>query len=87
MAVKYVDQTAIKYLYQHLPLQAPPKFTQIWIFWLKIHMPSGNPARGALHSFLFKVTAVNAGQWVRRQAAAAADRSTNRPERFDGETP
>jgi hypothetical protein len=24
-------------IYQHLPLQAPPKFTQIWIFGLKIY--------------------------------------------------
>jgi hypothetical protein len=24
-------------IYQHLPLQDPPKFTQIWIFGLKIY--------------------------------------------------
>jgi hypothetical protein len=29
------DQVAIKYVYQHLPIQDPPKFTQIWIFGLK----------------------------------------------------
>jgi hypothetical protein len=27
---------AAKYLYQHLPLQDPPKFTQIGSFYLKI---------------------------------------------------
>jgi hypothetical protein len=32
-------------MYQHLPLQDPPKFTQIGIFGLKICMPSGNPGR------------------------------------------
>jgi DNA topoisomerase IB len=30
-----MDQVSIKYTYQHLPLQDPPKFTQIWIFGLK----------------------------------------------------
>jgi hypothetical protein len=30
-----MDQVSIKYMYQHLPLQDPPKFTQIWIFGLK----------------------------------------------------
>jgi hypothetical protein len=30
-----MDQVSIKYTYQHLPLQDPPKFTQIWIFILK----------------------------------------------------
>jgi hypothetical protein len=28
---------AVKYMYQHLPLQDPPKITQIAIFGLKIH--------------------------------------------------
>jgi hypothetical protein len=28
---------AIKYVYQHLPLKDPPKFTQIGIFGLKKH--------------------------------------------------
>jgi hypothetical protein len=31
-----IDQMAIDYVYQHLPLQDPPKFTQIDIFGLKI---------------------------------------------------
>jgi hypothetical protein len=30
-------------MYQHFPLQDPPKYTQIWIFGLK-KVPSGNPA-------------------------------------------
>jgi hypothetical protein len=30
-------------IYQHLPLQDPPKFTQMGIFGLKIYVPSGNP--------------------------------------------
>jgi hypothetical protein len=30
-----IDQMAIKYRYQHLPSQDPPKFTQIVIFGLK----------------------------------------------------
>jgi hypothetical protein len=30
-------------MYQHLPLQDPPKFTQIGIFGLKIYIPYGNP--------------------------------------------
>jgi hypothetical protein len=32
---------AVKYLYQHLQMQYPPKFTQIGI-WFE-NMPSGNP--------------------------------------------
>jgi hypothetical protein len=32
-------------IYQYLPLQDPPKFTQTGIFGLKICIPSGNPAR------------------------------------------
>jgi hypothetical protein len=32
-----IDQMAIKYKYQHLPLQDSPNFTQIGIFGLKIH--------------------------------------------------
>jgi hypothetical protein len=48
MSIKYNNrpkngQVSIKYRYQHLPLQVPPKFTQIGIFGLKICMPSGNP--------------------------------------------
>jgi hypothetical protein len=35
MAVHKIHQMAIK-IYQHLPLQDPPKFTQIVIFGLKI---------------------------------------------------
>jgi hypothetical protein len=31
-------------MYQHLPLQDPPKFTQIWDFGFE-NMPSGNPER------------------------------------------
>jgi hypothetical protein len=31
-----IDQIDIKYVYRHLPLQVPPKFTQIGIFGLKI---------------------------------------------------
>jgi hypothetical protein len=30
-----MDQVSMKYVYQHLPLHDPPKFTQIWIFGLK----------------------------------------------------
>jgi hypothetical protein len=33
---------------QHLPLQDLPKFTQIRIFGLKIHIPSGNTAPKAI---------------------------------------
>jgi hypothetical protein len=29
-------------IYKRLPLQDPPKFTQIWIFWLE-NIPSGSP--------------------------------------------
>jgi hypothetical protein len=36
-----MDQVSIN-LYQHLPLQDPPKFTQIWDFWFE-NKPSGNP--------------------------------------------
>jgi hypothetical protein len=32
-----INQTAIKYTYEHLLLQDPPKFTQIVIFGLTIH--------------------------------------------------
>jgi hypothetical protein len=42
MATKYtkglkIDQMAIKYVYQFLPLQEPPKFTQSGILGLKIY--------------------------------------------------
>jgi hypothetical protein len=30
-----MNQVSITYVYQHLQLQDPPKFTQIWIFGLK----------------------------------------------------
>jgi hypothetical protein len=39
-----IYEIEIEYTYKHLPLQDPPKFTQIWIFGLKIPIPSGNPA-------------------------------------------
>jgi hypothetical protein len=42
-AVKYIDHTYFHEIHQHLPLQDPPKFTQIAIFGLKIPIPSGNP--------------------------------------------
>jgi hypothetical protein len=32
-------------IYQQLPLQDRSEFTQIWIFGLKIGVPSGNPGR------------------------------------------
>jgi hypothetical protein len=38
---------AIKYIYQNLPSQDPPKFIQIGIFGLKIYLQSGNLANGA----------------------------------------
>jgi hypothetical protein len=41
MAVK---QTKCNKLYELLPLQDPPIFTQIGTFGLKIYPPSGNPA-------------------------------------------
>jgi hypothetical protein len=31
------------YIYQHNSFEGPPKYTKIWIFGLKIHVPSGNP--------------------------------------------
>jgi hypothetical protein len=34
-------------IYQHFPFQGPSKFTQIGIFGLKLHKPSGNPAEDA----------------------------------------
>jgi hypothetical protein len=39
-----ISRMATKYTYQPLPLQDPPKFTQIGIFGLKICIASGNPA-------------------------------------------
>jgi hypothetical protein len=41
---------AIKYMYQHLPLQDAPKFTRKWNFWFE-SMPSGNPALKAKIAF------------------------------------
>jgi hypothetical protein len=32
-------------IYQHLPLQEPPKFAQIAIYWFE-NIPSGNPGTG-----------------------------------------
>jgi hypothetical protein len=46
MAVNFIHQMSMKYLYQHLPLQGPPKCTQIAIFVYTI--PSGNPGRSWL---------------------------------------
>jgi hypothetical protein len=39
MAIKYTNWPGmeIEYVYPHLPLQDPPKFTQIWIFGLKVY--------------------------------------------------
>jgi hypothetical protein len=37
MSIKYGKWPYRHKIYQHLPLQAPPKFTQIWIFGLKIY--------------------------------------------------
>jgi hypothetical protein len=52
---------------QHLPLQDPPKCTQIWIFWFE-NKPSGNP--GFQFVFLFSlsdsVVAINERQLFRR---------------------
>jgi hypothetical protein len=30
-------------IYQHSPVQGPPKYTQIWDFGMKMFIPSGNP--------------------------------------------
>jgi hypothetical protein len=38
-----IDKIAIKYIYRLLPVQDPPKFTQIGIFGFE-NIPSGNPA-------------------------------------------
>jgi hypothetical protein len=43
MSIKYNKRPSVHKIYQHLPLQDPPKFTQIWIFWFE-NRPSGNPA-------------------------------------------
>jgi hypothetical protein len=40
---------------QHLPLQYPPKFTQIGIFGLKIYLPSGNPAQTPKNKLLLAI--------------------------------
>jgi hypothetical protein len=39
---RHKNRTNVHKIYQHLPLQVPPKFTQIGIFGSK-NMPSGNP--------------------------------------------
>jgi hypothetical protein len=38
-------------IYLNLPLQEPPKFTQIGIFGMKINKPSGNPEDSPLPHF------------------------------------
>jgi hypothetical protein len=40
-------QIGIKYVYQHVPFQGPPKYTQFAIFVMAI--PSGNHALSFLH--------------------------------------
>jgi hypothetical protein len=30
-------------IYQHFPFQLPPKYGQVGIFGMKMHIPSGNP--------------------------------------------
>jgi hypothetical protein len=46
MSIKYNNRPqsgpSVRKIHQHLPLQDPQKFSQIWIFGLK--KPSGNPA-------------------------------------------
>jgi hypothetical protein len=42
-----IDQTAKKFMYQHLPLQDPTKCIQIGIFVFE-NIPSGNPAQHTL---------------------------------------
>jgi hypothetical protein len=41
MSIKYFkwpsNRPNVRKIYQHLPLQDPPKFTQTWIFGLKIY--------------------------------------------------
>jgi hypothetical protein len=37
-------------IYQHLPFQDPPKFTQNGIFGLKMYLPSGNPGNSTQNS-------------------------------------
>jgi hypothetical protein len=46
-----MDQLVIRLVYQHLPLQDLPKFTQIGIFGFE-NMPSGNPVELLLIQFL-----------------------------------
>jgi hypothetical protein len=56
MAIKYTIYVAYKRQnvskqYQHLTLQDLPKFTQIWIFGLKIYVPSGNQSDVRYNNF------------------------------------
>jgi hypothetical protein len=41
-------------VYQHHPLQDPPKFTQIGIFGLKMYVPAGNPGPGGKNADISK---------------------------------
>jgi hypothetical protein len=41
-------------MYRNLPLQDPPKFSQIWIFGWKICIPSGSPDRGQPVAFFYR---------------------------------
>jgi hypothetical protein len=46
-----MDLIAIKYVYEHLPLKDPPKFSQIGIFSLKIcHLATLIPERKSIGS-------------------------------------
>jgi hypothetical protein len=45
-----IDQMAVKYA-NIFHCKGPPKFTQIWIFGLKICTPSGNPGHGTKKCF------------------------------------
>jgi hypothetical protein len=49
------DKMTIKYVYQHLPLQDPPKFTQTGNFWFE-NMPSGNPGHTYLCTNVCEIT-------------------------------
>jgi hypothetical protein len=42
MDIKYTKRPNGHEINQHVPLQGPPKFTRIGIFWFE-NIPSGNP--------------------------------------------
>jgi hypothetical protein len=66
MSIKYTkspwNRPNVHKICQHLPLQDCPKFKQLSIFGLKMHLPSGNPGQSLSPRY---------GAWFKREVSQA----------------